>query len=106
MKISKLEYQKKDPNRVNVYVDGKFIAGIGANDVIKLNLYNGKDIDEKESSKIISDSEFGKLFNACLNFLSFRPRSEYEIRQFSYRKNLKGKGLREKGKDTSEMTEL
>lgn len=97
MKITKLEYQKKDPNRVSVYVDDKFIAGIDANEVIKLNLYNGKEIEQQELSKIISESEFGKFFNATLNFLSFRPRSEWEIRQFLIRKT--------QGKSTNDYTE-
>lgn len=81
MKITKLEYQKKDPNRVNVYVDDKFIAGIEANDVIRLGLYKGQEISTVELNKIIGESEIGKLFNFSLNFLSFRPRSEWEIRQ-------------------------
>jgi len=84
MKISRLEYQKKDPNRVNVFVDDKFVAGISANDIIKLGLYDNKEINSQELSKIISDSEFGKLFNSAINFLSYRPRSEWEIR-FKFR---------------------
>lgn len=85
MKISRLEYQKKDPHRVNVYVDDKFVAGISANDIIKLGLFNNKEINSQELNKIISDSEFGKLFNSAINFLSYRPRSEWEIR-FKFKK--------------------
>lgn len=81
MKVTKLEYQKKDPKRVNVYVDEKFVAGLNANDIIKLGLYAGLEITEQELSKITRDSEFGKYFNSALNFLSYRPRSEWEIRQ-------------------------
>lgn len=81
MKVTRLEYQKKDPNFVNVFVDGKFIAALDANDVLNQKLFNGKEINQEEFNKIISGSEFGKLFNSALNFLSFRPRSEWEIRQ-------------------------
>lgn len=80
MKVTKLKYQKKDPNRVNIYVDGKFIVGLEINDVVKLGLYNGQELTQEELTKIIDESEFGKLFNAALNFLSYRPRSEWEIR--------------------------
>ncbi len=86
MQITKLEYQKKDPNRVNVYVDEKFVAGLETNDIIRLGLYKGQEISPTELNKIISESEFGKLFNAVLNFLSFRPRSEWEVRQYLERK--------------------
>lgn len=86
MKITKLEYQKKDPNRVNIYVDGKFAVGLDVNDVIKLGLANDQEISKEELNKIIESSNFGKAFNSVLNFLSFRPRSEYEIRQYLKRK--------------------
>ena len=69
MRITKLEYQKKDPDRVNVYIDEKFAVGISANDVIKLGLYKDKEISQDELNKIIGESEFGKLFNTALNFL-------------------------------------
>ena len=80
MKITKLAYQKKDPNRVNVYVDESFFAGLEINDIAKLGLYKGQEISQEELNKIIGESEFGKLFNSALNFLSFRPRSEWEVR--------------------------
>lgn len=80
MKITKFEYQKKDPNRVNIYVDDKFIAGIDVNDLIRLGLYNNQELSRQELNRILGESEFGKLFNSALNFLSFRPRSEWEVR--------------------------
>jgi len=81
MKITKLEYQKKDPDRVNIYVDEKFATGIDVNNVVKLGLYSGQELSSEQLAKIIDESEFGKLFNTALNFLSFRPRSEWEIKQ-------------------------
>ncbi|MBI4099792.1 RecX family transcriptional regulator [Candidatus Microgenomates bacterium] len=88
MKITRLQYQKQDPNRVNVYVDDKFAVGLETNAVVKLGLFKGQEITQEELNKIISESDFGKKLNAALNFLSFRPRSEFEIRQFFRRKKL------------------
>ncbi|MCL4397792.1 RecX family transcriptional regulator [Patescibacteria group bacterium] len=88
MRITKLEYQKKNPERVSVYVDGKFATGLNVNDIVKLGLYNGQEISQDYLNKIIAESDFGKAFNASLNFLSFRPRSEYEIRQYLKRKKV------------------
>lgn len=105
MQITSLEYQKKDPNRVNLFVDGKFLAGIDANDIIKLNLYNGKEIDSNEISKIIAQSEFGKEFNAALNFLSYRPRSEWEIRDFFRRRRRQQELKKTSDKDKKEISE-
>ncbi len=88
MQITKLEYQRRDPNRVNVFVDGKFAVGINVNDVIKLGLINNQEISQEELNKIIENSNFGKAFNAAINFLSFRPRSEFEIRQYLKKKKV------------------
>lgn len=88
MKITQLEYQKKDPNRVNVYVDGRFAVGLNVNDVIALGLSSNQEISQEGLNKIIENSNFGKAFNAALNFLSFRPRSEFEIRQYLKRKKV------------------
>lgn len=96
MKITRLGYQKKDPNRVNVYVDGKFAVGLNVNDVIKLGLANNQEINQEELNKIIENSNFGKAFSAVLNFLSFRPRSEFEIRQYLARKMKNKKEERKK----------
>lgn len=96
MKITRLEYQKKNPDRVNVYVDGKFAVGLNVNDVIKLGLANNQEINQEELNKIIENSNFGKAFSAVLNFLSFRPRSEFEIRQYLTRKMKNNKEERKK----------
>ena len=86
MHITKLEYQKKTPGRVNIYVDGKFAVGISLDDVVKLGLFKDQEISSDFLNQIISQSEFGKALNLALNFLSFRPRSEFEVRQYLKRK--------------------
>lgn len=86
MKITKLEYQKKDPDRVNVFIDGQFAVGIDTNDVLNLKLYANKEISQEELTNIIGQSEFGLLLNFALNYLSFRPRSEWETRFHLHRK--------------------
>ncbi len=85
---------------MNVYVDGKFAAGLNLNEIARLGLYNGQEITRTELDKIVKESEFGKLFNAAVNFLSFRPRSEKEIRDY-LKKRIKGKESRIKKKKES-----
>ena len=91
MIITKLEYQKRDPNRVNVFVDGNFAVGIDANEVLNLKLYANKEISQEELNNIVGQSEFGKMFNFAINFISFRPRSEYEVR-FRLKRKFKDSG--------------
>ena len=53
MKITKLEVQKNDKNRVNLYVDDEFYSGIPAELVYLEHLKTGLEIDEKDLKKII-----------------------------------------------------
>lgn len=106
MKITKLEYQKRDPDRVNVFIDGEFAVGLDVNSVVKLGLYKNQEIAQSELNQIIGESEFGKKLNAALNFLSFRPRSEFEIRQFFRRKKLEDvEGVIEKLKKLGQIND-
>jgi regulatory protein len=84
--ITKLEVQKKDKNRVNVFLDGKFAVSLSLDEVVSLGLQKNQEVSLEFLNKIISQSDFGKLFNFALNFLSLRPRSEYEIRDALKRK--------------------
>lgn len=86
MKITKLEVQKKDPTRANLFIDDKFAMGLRLEDVLKYNLAVGDELDQATYDKILKESGFGKLFEAVLRFLSFRPRSESEIRRFLAKK--------------------
>lgn len=82
MKITKLEFQKNDANQVNIYIDDKFNSSLNVDDLLKLNLSKGKQITPEQLNQITTLAKLGKLLNTALSFLSFRPRSEWEIRQF------------------------
>ncbi len=86
MIITKLEYQKKDKNRVNLFIDDKFAVSLSLDELVSLGLQKNQEITNDLLNKIIGQSDFGKFFNFALNFLSFRPRSEYEIREALKRK--------------------
>lgn len=86
MIITKLEIQKQDKNRVNVFIDGKFAVSLDIGEIVSLGLQKNQEVASGFLSKIIAQSDFGKFFNFALNFLSFRPRSEYEIREALKRK--------------------
>ncbi|MDO8515278.1 MAG: RecX family transcriptional regulator [bacterium] len=93
MIITKLEYQKNDPNRVSVYVDEKFAVGISQDDLLLLKLYKDKEITPEELNNIIAQSDFGKIFNFAVNFISFRPRSEWEVKMRLKRKDPASGGM-------------
>lgn len=78
-KITALQVQKKNPNRVNIHLDGEFAFGLARITAAWLKV---GDIlsDEKIASLQAEDSQERALQQALL-FLSYRVRSEKEIRQ-------------------------
>lgn len=83
--ITKLKIQK-NKKRVNVYLDGKFAFGLGLDEVVKKGLSVGQQLTDSQVEKLFFSSQLEKLYNKTLNFLSYRPRSEKEIKDY-LRKN-------------------
>lgn len=86
MKITAITQQVKRPTRYSVYVDGKFAFGLGEGQLLSSGLTKGKEITEVELAELQGESQFGKLLDKTLNLLSYRPRSEYELRTYLRRK--------------------
>lgn len=87
MKITKISQQVKRPNRFSVFVDEKYSFSVGENELIKLELHSGREISEEELARYKDESDLGKWFDKALNLLSFRLRSEWEMRDYLKRKN-------------------
>lgn len=90
MLITKISPQAKDPLRENIYLDGKFGFGLAAEKRFEHRLKVGNDIPEKEVKELVFEDQVGKLLNSSQRFLSYRPRSEYEVRQNIKKKLDKG----------------
>lgn len=79
--ISKLEVQQRNPQRVNVHLDGRFAFGLSARLAQELGLQVGQHVSAVEVEEVLSAEERGQAQEAALNFLSYRPRSEAEVRR-------------------------
>lgn len=102
MKITGLTTQQKDPNRINVMVDGKFRFSLDIFQVADLGIRVGKEYDEKELVELETESQFGKLYGRALEYSLMRPHSSREVRDYLYRKTLSKKY---KSKRTGELKE-
>ncbi len=80
MVITKIEQQKKNPRRYNIYVDEEFAVGLDRNVIIDNGLRKGDPVDEKLLGKLRTADEMTRAYQIALRFLSYRPRSEAEIR--------------------------
>ena len=74
-KISALRAQAKDPQRVNVFVNGEFAIGVSLTTITKTGLFVGKSISAKEFARIEQIESSDKAYLAALRFLEARPRS-------------------------------
>lgn len=91
MKITGLTSQQRDPNRVNVMVDGKYRFSLAIFQIGDLNIKVGKEYDEKELVELETESQFGKLYARALEYSLMRPHSSKEMRDYMYRKTLSKK---------------
>lgn len=78
-KITALEVQKRNPNRVNVYLDGEFAFGLAR--IVAAWLKVGDVLDEAKLQKTQAEDARERALQQALLFLSYRARSEAEIRK-------------------------
>ncbi len=88
--ITSIKPQKKR-KRFNIYLDGKFTLALSAEALAKAGLRVDQEISEKEIKKFKEQDVKNKLYERVLKFLSYRPRSEKEIRDYLKRKGEEGK---------------
>jgi regulatory protein len=87
MRITKIESQKRNPTRKNVYVDGEFVAGISEEALLRLGLRAGDDITAEQLNTIKAVEEIVRTKEAALHLLSFRARTVSEVQKRLRRKN-------------------
>lgn len=81
MKITKIESQKKNPLRENIFLDGNFAFGLQAELRFLSKIKVGQDLTEKDIQKLIQKDQVARLVEKALKFLSYRPRSQKEVTQ-------------------------
>ena len=75
--VTRLEVQKRDKERVNVYLDGAYAFSVTLN--AALLLYKGQHLDLEKIHELQQDDETARAYSTALHFLSFRARSCAEM---------------------------
>ncbi len=86
MKITNISVQAKNPDRVNVSVDGVYRFSLDVFQVGELGLKVGKEYSDEELTAFEQESQFGKLYMRALEYTMLRPHSEKEVRDYLWRK--------------------
>ncbi|MBI5945448.1 MAG: RecX family transcriptional regulator [Chloroflexi bacterium] len=78
-KITAISVQKKNPNRVNIYLDGEYAFGVAR--ITAAWLKNGDELSDERIAKLLAEDAREWAYQQAMLFLSYRARSEKEIRQ-------------------------
>ena len=79
-KITRLAVQKKDPRRVNVYLDGSFAFGLFRDTAAWLEI--GQILPDEKIKKLLEADHKNEVYLKAVDFISYKPRTVEE----TYRK--------------------
>ncbi len=88
MKVTNIAAQVRNPDRVNISVDGSYRFSLALSQVVDYGIKIGLVIDDEMLQKLEEASAFGKLYQRALEYSLVRPRSEREVRDYLYKKTL------------------
>jgi regulatory protein len=77
--ITALQVQKKNQDRVNVYLDGVFAFGLAR--IVAAWLYVGQALSDEKIAELRAADEHEAAYQRALKYLGYRDRSEAEVRR-------------------------
>jgi regulatory protein len=79
-KITTLQAQANDPQRVNLFIDGVFAIGVSLTTLARERLYVGQELTAEEYARLERAEQADRAISAALRALDARPRSIAELR--------------------------
>lgn len=86
MEITKVEIQKNNADRVNVYIDDKFYCGLYLDTCLKYGIEKGVQIEKDTIDEYILDSEKHTAFNKTMNYLKSALKTRKQVREYLNKK--------------------
>lgn len=77
--ITGIEPQKRNKNRVNIHLDGKFEFGLTR--ILAAGLHPGMQLTEEQIDQLKEKDAKESVYARALNFIAFRPRTTEEVRK-------------------------
>lgn len=78
-KVTRLTRQKRNKERVNVYLDDEFAFGLMMNTAVKLRI--GQELSQAEIEVLRTEDAYEKAKQTAVNYISYRPRSVSEVKR-------------------------
>jgi regulatory protein len=84
--ITALEYQKKNRERVSIYLDGRFAFGLPA--IVAARLKVGQFLSDAAIEALRAQDTVESSYDRVLDYLSYRPRSRAEVVSYLQKREL------------------
>lgn len=79
--ITRLARQKRDAERVSVFIDDAFAFGLALDLAVKAGLRKGRTLSVEEQQALLDDEERLKAKSVALDYIAYKARTEHEVRQ-------------------------
>jgi regulatory protein len=89
-KITAIRAGRGRKKRVNIFLDGKFAFSVGAEVAVKEKLRVEEELSAEQIEALARSDGIQRCFNAAVHYLSYRPRSEPELRERLERRGFNG----------------
>lgn len=85
-RVSDIKQAVKNPNRANIFLDGKYSFSLDISQLAEFKLKIGQTITTEQLATYKHASDFGKLYQRTLEWALTRPRSIKETRDYLVRR--------------------
>ena len=77
--ITALEAQKRNPNRVNVHLDGVYAFSLSR--IVAAWLTVGREMSDNEIGELQKNNDYEEAAQVALRFIAYKPRTTAEVRK-------------------------
>lgn len=86
MRITSIDIQARNKDRVNISVDGRYRFSLDIYQIGELGLKLNCEYSEEDLLRFETESQFGKTYSRALEYCLMRPHSSREVRNYLYKK--------------------
>jgi regulatory protein len=92
-KITALQFQQRRRDRVSVFLDGEYAFSLQG--ILAAELHRGQELHDQDVAVLRQRDAVEVAYESALGYLSYRPRSTHEMRDYLQKKGLESDGCDE-----------
>ena len=85
-KITALKTNRRTNKQVSMFLDGKFTVSLDTETAVKEGLKIGQELSDDKVKELAKNVDLARCLNIAYRFLSYRPRSEAEMKERLHRR--------------------